>query len=153
MNAIIKFALKSAFSNSVNIDTLLEILNATENPEVATEKLLGLYEEPTFRKTRTDREGITETFESYDPFKRKVHFSYESPSEVTKYYSQEKVLEVFGKEYMRTAEVKAQPSLFFDERSEAEKAYPNDTIKYGWFSLGKMRKRTNSCSPENWQEK
>jgi hypothetical protein len=74
---IVKAALTAKFTN-VNIEHLIEIINATPNAVVATEIMLGVYSEPEIAHKRVDSkgsEGIL-TFKSYNKWENRVHYSY-----------------------------------------------------------------------------
>jgi hypothetical protein len=80
MSKVIKALLEAKFQN-VNTDSLLEIISVTPNPEVATELLCGLYEEPEigevcdeFVKYNSDQVNIK--FVSYDKWNDEVKYSY-----------------------------------------------------------------------------
>ena len=75
MNKIIIAALASA---KPTVEQLLEIINATSNPEVATEILLGVYETPNIEKVckRESENEINVEFISFDKFNLTVTYSY-----------------------------------------------------------------------------
>lgn len=79
-NKILKALLQAKFPE-LDIDALVEIINATPNPEVATEVLCGLYEEPEFslqpanlKQFNTSSKNIT--FLSYDKYNERVYYTY-----------------------------------------------------------------------------
>jgi hypothetical protein len=75
MNKIITVALASA---KPSVESLLELINATSNPTVATEILLGIYEDPIINPIPAF-EYATESnieFLSYDKFTEEVTYSY-----------------------------------------------------------------------------
>lgn len=78
MNKIIKIALESKFPN-INMEALLDVVNATGNPAIATEVLLGVYEQPTLlsisRITDTDIKEVRTLIE-YDKYTDRVSFTY-----------------------------------------------------------------------------
>ena len=75
LNKIIAKALSTAQPTT---EALLQIINATQNPTVATEILLGIYEAPAISPTTLiSREDETNhKFVSYDPFADQVTYSY-----------------------------------------------------------------------------
>lgn len=75
MNKIIKLALTQA---TPTLEALLEIIAATPNPEVATEILLGIYEDPLIGEPgpEMDKQYHNIKFLSYDKFKEQVSFQY-----------------------------------------------------------------------------
>ena len=79
-NKILKALLQAKFPE-LDIDALVEIINATPNPEVATEVLCGLYEEPelpmqpaNLKQFNTSSKNIT--FLSYDKYNERVYYTY-----------------------------------------------------------------------------
>ena len=76
MNKIMQKLLEVTYP-AINTESLLEIVNATPNPEIATEMLCGLYVEPTIvhKRVMSEREGIL-TFTSFDKWNNRVNYSY-----------------------------------------------------------------------------
>lgn len=77
MEKIVKAALTAKFTN-VNIEHLIEIINATPNTVIATEIMLGVYSEPKIAHKRVDSkssEGVL-TFKSYNKWDNRVYYSY-----------------------------------------------------------------------------
>lgn len=77
MEKVIKAALTAKYP-SIDISQLMEVINATPNSVIATEILLGVYEDPQipYRQVNNKRsEGIL-TFVSYDKWKDVVNYSY-----------------------------------------------------------------------------
>jgi len=87
MNKIIAAALSAKFPNS-DIPTLLEIVGATGNPVVATEMLLGIYQNPSIPKSVRLR-GKVHTFISYDKWANSVISSYPSTRSRHNYFETE----------------------------------------------------------------
>lgn len=87
MNKIIEKLLTVTFPN-VDTNSLLEIVSATPNPELATEILCGLYEEPKLptkvQETSGDKKELT--FLSYDKWNDKVHYSYIREKTISGYF-------------------------------------------------------------------
>lgn len=81
MDKIIKALLQYKFEG-IEIDALLEIINATPNPVVATELLCGVYEEPEISPNPGDdwfKNNTNECcveFVSYDKFTGDVTYTY-----------------------------------------------------------------------------
>lgn len=87
MNKIIEKLLTVTFP-TVDINNLLEIVSATPNPEVATEILCGLYQEPEIANKLVNSkgsEGIL-TFKSYDKWQDRVNYSYKAPETKGAYF-------------------------------------------------------------------
>ncbi len=78
MNKIMQKLLEVTYP-TINIESLVEIVNATPNPEIATEMLCGLYVEPTinpqpkkgFRPNETNF-----TVLGYNKFNQEITYSY-----------------------------------------------------------------------------
>ena len=76
MNKIIKKALETC---TPSVDALLTVINATDNPEIATEIMLGIYEYPVVNPTSSKLEANYHKPQatSYNPISNKVNFTYE----------------------------------------------------------------------------
>ena len=83
MDKLIKCALSTKF-NAEQIDTVIEVINATPNPPVAVEILLGLYEEPLFVSRRTVRD-IEHIFQSFDKWSNQVSYTYTRNKKISIY--------------------------------------------------------------------
>lgn len=83
-NKLERIALQSKF-NDEQIDVLLEIVNATENPQIAIELLLGIYEQPYIAKYVDHPEKGILTFTEYSKIKDKVYYSYQRQRKVSIY--------------------------------------------------------------------
>ena len=72
---------------AINTESLLEIVGATPNPEIATEILCGLYVEPAIehKMVMSEREGIL-TFTSFDKWNNRVNYSYLQKDTKTSYF-------------------------------------------------------------------
>ena len=76
MNKIVKALLEAKFP-TVNVDDLLEIVNATPNPIVATEVLCGLYKQPDIpEKAKDSHSEVNRTFISFDKYTDLVEYSF-----------------------------------------------------------------------------
>lgn len=79
-NSIVTIALSSKFTNE-QMEGVLEIVNATPNPEVAVEILLGIYEEPKLPLEPVNPKLFDNTkrnmvLKHYDKFNETVSFTY-----------------------------------------------------------------------------
>ena len=76
-NKILRLALQNA---TPNVDALLTVVEATENPETAIEILMGVYEAPSIRpnsnKERINARYPKNAFVSFNPIANKVTFTY-----------------------------------------------------------------------------
>lgn len=77
MDKIIKALLSEKFKG-LDVDSLLEVINNTTNPQIATEIVCGLYEAPVFFKNekRVSKHNGTLTFLSYDKWSNRVEYKY-----------------------------------------------------------------------------
>lgn len=87
---IIQELLKMKFPN-VDTNSLMEIIFATPNPEIATEIMCGVYVEPTVglhtRVQHKDR-GLC-IFTSYDKWSDEIKYSYQQPETKGGYFPKE----------------------------------------------------------------
>jgi hypothetical protein len=74
MDKILKVALGTVFPKE-KIDSVLEVINATPSPDVATLILLGIYEEPTIEDNAVINDKDC-TFLSYNKWNDQVTYSY-----------------------------------------------------------------------------
>ena len=79
-NSIVTIALSTKFTPE-QIEGVLEIINATPNPEVAVAVLLGIYEDPELPKSPRNLSRFSEdkreiTFMDYDKYNNEVIYSY-----------------------------------------------------------------------------
>lgn len=78
MNKIIKAALEAKFVG-MDVSPVVDVINATPNPIVAAEILLGLYEQPVLPVTLPDtKTEVNRKIIDYDRFKNEVKYSYNS---------------------------------------------------------------------------
>ena len=78
MNKIIKAALEAKFVG-VDVSPVVDVINATPNPIVAAEILLGLYVQPVLPETLPDtKTEVNRKIIAYDRFKNEVKYSYNS---------------------------------------------------------------------------
>ena len=85
MNKIIKIALQNSFKE-VNLDALLELIEASGNPTVASEVLLGCYEQPEI-PTRVTTSNEVRYFVSYNKYTDRVEYTFKRT--VTAYFKTE----------------------------------------------------------------
>jgi hypothetical protein len=81
-NSIVTIALSTKFTPE-QIEGVLEIVNATPNPEVAVSVLLGIYEDPELPKSpgnlgKFDEDKREITFMEYDKYSDQVIYSYKT---------------------------------------------------------------------------
>jgi len=74
MSTILRVALGTIFPKE-NIDSILEVISATPNPDVATEILLGVYTPP-FVKSAVMLHDKESFFKSFDKWENRVNYEY-----------------------------------------------------------------------------
>ena len=77
MNKVTALLLSMKFPE-LNINSLMEVINATPNPVIATEILCGIYEEPVFvnHQEKQDKNYGVLTFKSFNKWSQQVSYSY-----------------------------------------------------------------------------
>lgn len=80
MEKIIKAALAASYPE-LNLDALMFIINATPNPVIATEILLGVYEKPMISDTPKNPDRLEKSkknikFKKFDTFQNVIHYTY-----------------------------------------------------------------------------
>lgn len=122
---------------AINTESLLEIVGATPNPEIATEILCGLYVEPAIehKMVVSEREGVL-TFMSFDKWNNRVNYSYLQKDTKTSYFPKgTKVSDVTMENY---------DSLKVSSSHE-DAVYLN-------IPTGTVSKRTSYTSLEGWEK-
>ena len=85
MDKIIAVALKAQFPG-INIDAIMDVINATPNPVIATETLLGIYETPEIAyQSMVEKDSVC-TFTSFDKYKQRVSYKYSRSRICTNYF-------------------------------------------------------------------
>jgi len=87
MNKIIEKLLTVTFP-TVEINNLMEIIEATPNPEIATEILCGLYQSPVLPKVVRETSGDMKelTLKSYNKWDGRVNYSYTKEKQINGYF-------------------------------------------------------------------
>ena len=136
MNKIMQKLLEVTYP-AINTESLLEIVGATPNPEIATEILCGLYVEPTIvhKMVMSEREGIL-TFTSFDKWNNRVNYSYLQKDTKSTYFPKgTKVSDVTMENFDRLKV----------SSSHEEAVYLN-------IPTGTVSKRTSYTSLEGWEK-
>jgi|GEM_PF-5112402 len=137
MNKVIKVALESKFPSEkgFGITRILEVIEATPNPTIATEILLGIYEEPVIPHKNVIHKNEGElTFVSYNKWQDRVNYSYDQIETRSAYFPKsidksEVTLENFDK--LRVS-------------------YEDGMVQSISIPTGKVLKRTSYVSLETW---
>lgn len=136
MNKIMQKLLEVTYP-AINTESLLEIVGATPNPEIATEILCGLYVEPTIvhKMVMSEREGVL-TFMSFDKWNNRVNYSYLQKDTKSTYFPKgTKVSDVTMENFDRLKV----------SSSHEEAVYLN-------IPTGTVSKRTSYTSLEGWEK-
>jgi hypothetical protein len=89
MNKIIQQLLVKTFP-TMDITSLMEVINATDKPEIATEILCGIYVAPETGATIRTHEGRgTVEFKGYDKWKDEISCTYQEPVTKSGYFPKE----------------------------------------------------------------
>ena len=137
MNKVIKVALESKFPSEkgYGIDRILEVIGATPNPTIATEILLGIYEEPLIPHKKVIHKNDGElTFISYDKWLDRVDYSYE-------------IMETRNAYFPKSID-KSEVNL--ENFDMLRVSYKEDEVHNVSIPTGKVLKRTSYVSLETW---
>lgn len=134
MFKIIEVALIGKFGADAVV-SLMEVIGATPNPEMATEILLGIYEKPTFCNNVLDSRKRERTLLSVDEWTRTIYYSYEE--EITKSFYIHKDTDT---------------SLITDENYKefVIDSSNNDDAKWYNFNTGVFTTRKGDCDFAEW---
>jgi hypothetical protein len=147
MNKIIKALLQAKFP-TLNVEDLLEVINATANPTIATELLCGLYEVPKIEGFGKDiHSEVNRVFLSFDKYNNKVFYSYNKRES-----KQVDVLRARIEE--PTFETKSMSGYYNSEKAKALGITEEEfkTLYESVTVFGKVEEtsRTSETSLENW---
>ena len=130
---VMYYALESKFGTE-SVDKIMEVIGATQNPEMATEILLGIYEQPKIPNAVVNAQGLVKTAVHIDYWGHKVTYSYEEETRKHMYVDKD-----------------ADTSLItLDNYQEYERDYGSDNITSFYFATGKMTSRQSSCDFGDW---
>ncbi len=136
MNKIIEKLLTVTFP-TVDVNSLLEVVTATPNPELATEILCGLYEEQVLPRVVQETSGDKKelTFKSYNKWDDKVHYSYIKEKTIHGYFPKGTVREEITLENFKEKEVSWKSGM--------------DQVSFS-LKTGETSVDTSYCSSTNW---
>jgi hypothetical protein len=133
MNKIIEVALTGKFGTEA-VTSLMEVIGATPNPEMATEILLGVYVQPEIPNAVVNAKGLEKTLVSVDYWTNTVYYSYEE--EVRKHI------------YVH---VDTDTSLITLENYKEYMINYSDANSTAFsFSTGEFRQTNSQCSIQDW---
>lgn len=133
MNKIIQQLLIKTFPD-VDINSLMEIVNATAKPEVATEILCGIYTAPdTESSIRTHKDRGTITIKEYDKWRDEVKYTYQEPVTKSAYFPK-------GTE---------RDSITLENFDSLKVNYSSDAMNIG-IKTGEYKTAEYTCSLETW---
>mgnify|MGYP000561855241 FL=1 len=136
MNKIMQKLLEVTYP-AINTESLLEIVGATPNPEIATEILCGLYVEPAIehKMVVSEREGVL-TFMSFDKWNNRVNYSYLQKDTKSTYFPKGTKVSDVTMENFDSLKVSS---------SSVDAVYLN-------IPTGTVSKRTSYTSLEGWEK-
>ena len=130
---VMYYALASKFGTE-SVDKIMEVIGATPNPEMATEILLGIYEEPRIPNAVVNAQGLVKTATNIDYWERRVCYSYEEETRKHMYVDKD-----------------ADTSLItLENYREYQRDYNSDNITSFYLPTGEMAIRNNSCDFSDW---
>ena len=133
MKTIQEIALGTIFPKE-QVNTILEIVNATENPETAMKVLLGIYEQPYIAKYVEHPDKGMLTFKEYDKFKDRISYTYQRQKKAGIYVD-------------KTAD---ESLINADNYKEYEKDYNRDAVKHISVTLDKWENVDDYCQYNIW---
>jgi hypothetical protein len=135
MNKITKLALGLSYPQD-KISALLEIINATPNPVMATEILLGVHEKVVLPSKVKASNGNIRVLKEANEWKDTVSYGYLKPKRIGSYYPKG-----------------TDAKLLNDSNWEKLKAKSSDeNTEYLYFNSEIMEEQINSCSFKEWFE-
>lgn len=162
MNKIIRALLEAKYP-TMNIDSLLEVISSTPNPEVATEIVCGLYEEPWVAivpclKFETERKNQFEIeLLKYNKWDNCVEYRYKSKKSKAIWHEKNTDLPLYSdlkpyqseyylKDYIKKSDIEGVDILSELEIHALSTAFERITI-YGDMETSSNR---NICSVQDW---
>lgn len=133
MEKIIQKALSLAYPKE-SLSALNQVINATPNPIIATEILLGLYVKPVLPTKVKDRTGVVKLLKNRDDWRQVVTYSYLTPKRIGAYYPK-------GTD---------EKSLNDNNWESLKCKSSNDDSCYLYFTSKTMEERQSECSYEEW---
>jgi hypothetical protein len=135
MNKITKLALGLSYPQD-KISALLEIVNATPNPVMATEILLGVHEKVKLASKVKASNGNIRVLKEANEWTDTVSYGYLKPKRIGSYYPKG-----------------TDAKLLNDSNWEKLKAKSSDeNTEYLYFNSEIMEEQTSSCSFKEWLE-
>ncbi len=133
MNKIIEVALTGKFGTEA-VPSLMEVINITPNPEMATEILLGIYTQPKIPSTVVNEQGLEKTATHIDYWRMRVSYSYQEEVRQHIYVDQDCDTSV----------------ITLENYKEFERDYGSGNIKSHRIPTGEIRTRQDSCEFGDW---
>lgn len=132
---VLKMAIKNSIQD-INLDNLIEVLEATGNSMVATEIMLGIYDMPNIPLVTTSR-NRKRTFKSYNKFANVVEFDYEEERSQTCFFRTKEEME-------NTVEYSSKMKIYVS--SSEEELYPfKKQLSYTYTG-------SSSCNLAEWEQ-
>jgi len=133
MNNLEKELIRMKFPN-IDVNSVLEILEATGNTRVATEILCGIYQNPKVKKKIEDRGSIF-TFISFNKWLDEVKYSYEVEDLKSGYFDKSINLE----------------EISLENWEDYDTGYSSDKVSHS-LKTGVMKYRESTMSIERWNK-
>jgi hypothetical protein len=132
MENLVRELLKIKFP-TVELDSLMEIINATPNVVVATEILCGVYQEPQIKKRIKNGKKIYE-FDSYNKWENRVYYHYLEERAKSGYFPEDLDLSTVTLENFEKLEV----------------AWDTKNVKRHSLLTGEVKEAKGNMGLENW---
>jgi hypothetical protein len=130
---VMYYALASKFGTE-SVDKIMEVIGATQNPEMATEILLGIYEQPKIPNAVVNSQGLVKTAVNIDYWCHKVTYSYEEETRQHMYVDKDTDTSL----------------ITLDNYQEYQRDYGSDNITSFYLPTGQMTIRKDSCDFSDW---
>lgn len=135
MEKIIKLALGLSYPKE-KLAALQEVINATPNPTMATEILLGVYEKPKVPSKVKTKEGVVRILKEVNLWAERVTFKYLKNKRIGAYYPKE-----------------VEEKQLNDMNWEGLKCSSStEGSKYLYFTSKEMEEREEECNLQHWLE-
>lgn len=140
MTSAQKKLIKGYFSkNPIDVEALLQVLEATGNSEHAIEVLLGCYEAPNIPLKGKDRKTIY-TLNRFDAWTGKVHVTYEGPKEISTWFKPDVDMNTINQSNYKEFEARydTKDSKFKTIQLDELMEYPAEMKLEDWLEMAKI---------------
>lgn len=135
---ITRVALSSMYS-AENVENLLMVINATPDPVIALEILLGIYEEPILPTTKASTLSTTGvlTLNSFDKMQDRVTYTYPQKNNKTRYFKTQEAADLIA---------------VYSDNNESQYSYSDQYPIKKEFEMPDY-KQSSSCTSKEWLSK